>query len=535
MHWIDVVIMVAYFLGVLGIGYYFLRTNVDEEDYYVGGRGMGSFQVGFSTVATDVGGGFSIGLGGLGFMIGLSGSWMLFSGLLGAWLSAVVLIPKIKRLSQVEKFYTLPDVFGYYYSSKVALVAALISAIGYAGFTSSQMLAGAKLTTASFEVLDNQNIALLVIGTIIIFYTAMGGIKAVIYTDVIQWIILLSGLIFIGMPIGYHYVGGWEAIVKHTPSGFLTLSNVTWQTFVNWMVKIVPIWFIAMTLYQRIYACRDTKEARRAWFIAGILEWPFMAVMGVGLGLLAHVAAAQGMFAHLGYPDIASMDVEMGLPLLIRTAFPVGLLGLLLAAYFSAIMSTADSCVVVSSGNVLSDIVVKYTGLHYGQKNFIYISQGITLLIGTSALFLALFMENVLSLMLYSYGFLVSGLLIPLVGALFWKKGTSIGAFWAMIGGGFVSAFLSWHKIGIERTLDKSQMLERINQLQKYFPQLKEFDWQNMHRFQIVEKIDALQLIDLSQWSYYFMLPAKLDPNIFGIGIAIIIFVGLSLMTNERV
>src|SRR5690554_1085124 len=100
MHVIDLIVLVLYLLGMLSVGFYFLRKNKDADDYYVGGRKLGSFRVGLSVVATDVGGGFSIGLGGLGFIMGLSGSWMLFTGLLGAWLAAVLLIPRLARMPQ---------------------------------------------------------------------------------------------------------------------------------------------------------------------------------------------------------------------------------------------------------------------------------------------------------------------------------------------------------------------------------------------------------------------------------------------------
>src|SRR5690554_2647010 len=89
---------------MLAIGFYFMRRNKDVEDYYVGGRNMSSGHIGLSVVATGVGGGFSIGLGGLGFAIGVAGSWMLFTGLLGAWLSAVFLIPRVFKLLRNTDF-----------------------------------------------------------------------------------------------------------------------------------------------------------------------------------------------------------------------------------------------------------------------------------------------------------------------------------------------------------------------------------------------------------------------------------------------
>ena len=228
MNVIDLIIFIVYFLVMLGIGFFFLRRNKNAEDYYVGGRQMGSLHVGLSVVATDVGGGFSIGLGGLGFLMGISGSWMLFTGLLGAWLSAVLLIPRITKISDKVSLFTFPQVFKYFYNERVALLAGIISAIGYLGFTSSQILAGAKLASASFDGLDLES-ALIMMGAIAVLYTVMGGLKAVIYTDTVQWIILMAGLIFIGIPIGYKAVGGMEAIRETLPPGFLSLQHISWQ------------------------------------------------------------------------------------------------------------------------------------------------------------------------------------------------------------------------------------------------------------------------------------------------------------------
>ena len=176
MHSIDLLIFLIYMIAMLGVGYFFMRKNTGQEDYYVGGRSIGSLHIGLSVVATDVGGGFSIGLGGLGFAMGLSGSWMLFTGLLGAWLAAVILIPRVKSDPAFAKFFTFPQIVGYLYNSTTARVAALICFFGYLGFTSSQLLAGAKLASGTFEALDLQT-ALLIMGVIAVVYTVMGGLK----------------------------------------------------------------------------------------------------------------------------------------------------------------------------------------------------------------------------------------------------------------------------------------------------------------------------------------------------------------------
>ncbi len=476
MHIIDFIIFILYMIVVLGIGFYFLKRNKSADDYYVGGRKMGSVHVGLSVVATDVGGGFSIGLGGLGFIIGLSGSWMLFTGLIGAWLSAIFLIPVVSDLASRYQFLTFPQVFGHFYNARVALLAGIISALGYMGFTSSQMLAGAKLASASFDGLDQQT-ALIVMGVIAVVYTVTGGLKAVIYTDTFQWIILLAGLIFIGIPLGYTAIGGFDAIRETLGPGYLSLTQIGWATLVNWAVTIIPIWFVGMTLYQRIYATRSESSARKAWFMAGLFEWPVMAFMGVLLGLFARVAFEQGMFEYAGFAAGGDMDPEMGLPMLLRTILPAGLMGLMMSAYFSAILSTADSCLMAASGNIQTDILKRYFRISDNPKSVLRISQAITLIIGILALALAWQMENVLELMLYSYAFMVSGLFIPVLGALFLVRCSAVAAFWSMISGGTVTLVL---------------MLWGLN------------------------------------------LPFGLDPNIFGIAASLLVYAGLWIITGKR-
>lgn len=453
MHIIDIVIFVVYFIAMISVGLYFYYKNKSIEDYYVGSRSLGSWHIGLSVVATDVGGGFSIGLGGLGYLMGISGSWMLFTGLIGAWLTAVVLIPKVNRLSHEQKWYTFPQLFGFFYNKKVALLAGIISAIGYIGFTSSQLLAGAKLASATFTEINLQS-ALIIMGFIAVVYTAIGGLKAVIYTDTIQWIILMAGLILIGIPISFVQVGGFEVIKETLGPEFLQLNNLSWQQMVNWMVTIIPIWFVGMTLYQRIYSAPNVKKAKKAWYIAGLFEWPLMAFMGVILGMLSRVAFETNMFAESGIVSTSSFDAEMGLPLLLNTVLPIGLMGLMLSAYFSAILSTADSCLMAASGNVQTDIISRIWPSNQNPKSHLRLSQIITIVIGMLAILIASYMTNVLNLMLYSYAIMVSGLFIPVLMALFTKNPHSLAAFMAMFTGGATTIVLSEFNVNLPFGLD---------------------------------------------------------------------------------
>jgi SSS family solute:Na+ symporter len=252
----------------------------------------------------------------------------------------------------------------------------------------------------------------------------------------------------------------------------LSMTNLSWQQVVGWAVTIIPIWFVGMTLYQRIYACNEEKTAKRAWYMAGLFEWPVMAFMGVALGLFAKVAASQGMFDYLGAANISEADPETGLPMLLRTVLPVGLMGIMMSAYFSAILSTADSCLMAASGNVVSDIINYFKKIDHQSDSFIRFSQITTFIIGAAAIIIASAMESVLNLMLYSYAFMVSGLFVPIIGALYWKKSSSTGAIAAMILGGATTVLLQ---------------------------------------------------------IFFEYLPLGLDPNVFGISVSAIAFIVLSL------
>lgn len=441
MHWFDYLVFSLYMVGILSIGWYHFRRNRSDDDYYVGGRSIPPTPLGLSIVATDVGGGFSIGLGGVGFMMGLSGSWLLFTGLVGAWLTAIFVIPRIKGPDLEHKMLTFPDFLRHRYGHRTALLAAVISAIGYLMFTGSQIRAGATLAsetvlrTVPFG-LDPFLFSLYAMATVIVVYTVMGGIKAVIYTDFAQWLILLSGLCLLAAPLALRAVGGWSQLRATLPDEFFSVLAIEPIQFINWMVAIIPIWLVGMTLYQRMYAARNAADARKAWYIAGLFEYPVMAFAGVFLGMCARAL----------YPQLLEVDggQELGLPRLINEVLPVGVTGVVAAAYFSAIMSTADSTLVASSGNLTGDVLYRYVFKRTTHKAAVRLSQIVTLVLGLVAVYYAQRFSTVIEGVFDAYGFLVAGLFVPTLGAFFWKRGTACGAVAGILTGGIVANALPY-------------------------------------------------------------------------------------------
>jgi SSS family solute:Na+ symporter len=302
--------------------------------------------------------------------------------------------------------------------------------VGLAWFTfvGGQIIAGGKLLQVTLAM--DLTLAILLAGSVILAYTALGGLKAVIYTDVFQMVILLIGIVFIAVPIGLVEVGGWSGIKAHFEASPATASMVEWdavgwKTILGWFFAIFPVWFISIAAMQRIVAARDEKTARRAFFLTGVpIEWPLFAI---GSTLI-------GMIARMLIPELT--DPELATPMIILELLPVGLAGVVIAAYIAAVMSTADSALIGPVAIFTNDIYRKHFRPQASSRSLVRVARAATIGLGVLAIAIAYLVPNVLDLILYAYTFGAAGLFFPMLGLLFWPRTTAKGAFWSMLAGG---------------------------------------------------------------------------------------------------
>lgn len=153
---------------------------------------------------------------------------------------------------------------------------------------------------------------------------------------------------------------------------------------------------------------------------------------------MAFTGVILGMCARIMFP---LAEPEMALPMLVRDVLPIGVTGLVVAAYFSAIMSTADSCLMASSGNIVNDLIGRHIMPDLSATVMMRLSLAATAVIGIMAVLLASRFTMVLDVILYAYSFMVSGLFVPTLALFFWPRATGTAAFWSMLaGGGFTLA-----------------------------------------------------------------------------------------------
>ena len=270
LHTLDLIAIGLYFVVLVWIGLRVARKergSGESESFLAADRNMNLVQTTASTAATDLGGGFSIAMGGLGFTLGISGSWLIAISGLSVVLVSFLMVPKVKRWADRVKGLTTGDLFEARFDRRTGTVAAIVIGIAWFTFVGGQIIAGAKLLQATVAI--DLTVAVIVSGAVILAYTAAGGLKAVIYTDVFQMVVLLIGIVFIAAPIGLYTVGGWSGIVEHFSANEETRSLVDWgaigwKRVVGWFFAIFPVWFISIAAMQRIVAARDEKTARRA-------------------------------------------------------------------------------------------------------------------------------------------------------------------------------------------------------------------------------------------------------------------------------
>ncbi|MDH3490948.1 MAG: sodium:solute symporter family protein [Gammaproteobacteria bacterium] len=451
MHSLDIIAIVIYFAVLVWIGLSVARREHgagESESFLAADRNMNLLQTTASTAATDLGGGFSIAMGGLGFTLGISGSWLIAISGLSVVMVSFLMVPKVKRWADRVKGLTTGDLFEARFDRRTGLVAAVVIGIAWFTFVGGQIIAGAKLMQATLGM--GLGIAIVLSGAIILAYTALGGLKAVIYTDVFQMVVLLVGIVFIAVPIGLWQVGGWSGIVTHFSADPATASLVDWgaigwKRLLGWFLSIFPVWFISIAAMQRIVAARDEKTARRAFFLTGVpIEWPLFAI---GSTLI-------GMIARMLLPDIA--DPELATPMVIMELLPIGIAGIVIAAYIAAVMSTADSVLMGPVAIFTNDIYRKHLKPDASEAALVRVARIATLVLGTLGIGMAWLVPNVLDLILYAYTFGAAGLFFPMLALLFWPRATAAGAFWSMLCAG--SAAVIWSILGEPFGIDASWM-----------------------------------------------------------------------------
>ena len=424
---LDIIVVLIYAAGMLGLGWYGMRRAKTHEDYLVAGRNLGPTLYMGTMATTVLGGASTVGTVRLGYVHGISGFWLCAALGLGIIALNLFLAKPLLRL----KIFTVTQVLERRYNPMARQASAAIM-LAYA------LMIAVTSTLAMGTVLQVLLdvpfwMALLFGGGVVVVYSTIGGMWSLTLTDIVQFIIKTVGLMFILLPVCLYKAGGWDALVAKLPAASFSWTTIGWDTIITYFLIYFFGILIGQDIWQRVFTARDEKVCQRAGTTAGI----YCVLYGLACALI-------GMAAHVLMPDLANPNnafAEM-----IKGQLPEGIRGLLMAAALAAMMSTASAGLLAASTTLTEDLLPKLRG---GKQSSLGINRLFTLLTGLVVLGIALAVNDVISALTLAYNLLVGGMLIPLIGAIFWKRATTAGAITSMALG-FATALFFMFKDGLE-------------------------------------------------------------------------------------
>ena len=385
---LDFAVLAVYGLVVVGIGAWANRRQKTTEDYLLGGRRMRWWAVGISLIATSFSSVALIGGTGFGFSKGMGYLQLQLGDIVAITIAVAFFLPFYARLQLTTAYEYLEARFGV-----VARVVASLLFVAQTLFRSGVLVYGPALALSAVLDLDIQA-AILVSGAAAVAYSAAGGITAVVWTDLIQFAVVVFGVGYCVSLIAGDVTGGLPAVLDFARAHDrldVVSTAVDPSTPYNLLGALVPYGTLALAMaatnqqaVQRYMACRDLGQARRAAFLAWGIGCAAVALtLFLGVSLFAWSALAPG-------GDVLAGKGDEALPLFIVHRLPPGIAGLLVAAIFAASMSSMDSAIHSMSTAMLVDFVRRFRRRPLEARKELRLARGLTVLFGLVAAVIAM-------------------------------------------------------------------------------------------------------------------------------------------------
>lgn len=396
---IDVAILVIY-LGFIGlIGVLCMKKVSSFSDYAVAGRNIPMALIFATMAATCIGGGATTGRVSYAYQSGIVIAVIGIAGVFNHIISGYFFAPKIRKM---ENIYTAGDIMGYYYGKSGRFITGIITFLFCAAMFGSQILAMGNI----ISVMTGLPLIPVIIAAsaFTIIYTWAGGMYAVIYTDVIQFIVLTFG-IGLASVMALQGVGGLEGLKAGIPASSTQIFGaVPTSTFVTLAVSYMFGEFLAPYFINRYASAEDERAAKLGPLYFGGFYFFFEVVVCV-IGLIGIITV----------PNIAP-DAVMST--VIKNTLPVGLVGVVYAALISSIMSSGDSILNTAAVIFSRDIYKKFINKDATDKKMLKVSKVGTIVIGVAGVVVAVNAEGVFEAMMSLYGYWAPSLVPPLAVAI---------------------------------------------------------------------------------------------------------------------
>lgn len=428
-----------YLVLILVIGIRTYRVNKNHGDFFIAGRKLNPWVVAFSERASGESAWLLLGLPGAAYALGFMEVWTASGCVIGIIFYWFVIAKDLRRESEAVGAITLPTFLAAKYlkgQAAIRVLSTIIIIFFFIFYLAAQINGAGKILNVTFGM--DHRLGMLLGSVVIIFYTMMGGFFAVAWTDMVQGIIMISTLVI--LPIaGFIEIAEQGMSVGETLGGMTNSEGASMLSLTGdktgWAAAAMIIsglsWALGymgqphlLTRFMSISSVEKIKISRRI-----AIAWVIPAFTGA---LLIGIVGAT-LYGH-GYFD----DIEKIMPHLANTLLPAWLAGILISGAIAAMMSTADSQLLVISSSIIEDFYHQTLGKEVTDKFMLQASRFITVLIGLVGLLIAITSDKLIfSMVSYAWAGLGSSFGPLLLLMLKWKKVTWQGAV-----GGLVTGFI---------------------------------------------------------------------------------------------
>lgn len=433
---LDGIMVGLYVVVILGVGFYFSRDQDSTANYFLAGRSLTWGLIGFSLFATNMSTSSLVGLAGDAYAYGIAVynyEWMAVVVLI---LFALFFLPLYLRF----RVFTMPEFLERRYDARSRYYFSVVTIVGNITIdTAGSLYAGALIIQILFPEFPVWQ-AVFILAILSGLYTIAGGLKAVVYTDAIQAVLLIAASTVVSA-VAFHRVGSWSAVTEVTSPERLSLIQPVGDPVLPWPGLLTGVfllgfyfWGTNQFIVQRMLAAKNLDHGQRGALFAGLLKLPVLFIM-----------ILPGTFARVLYGPEAFTQADKVFPTMMFDLLPVGVRGLVVAALVAAIMSSVDSTLNSASTLVTMDFVKKVWP-NASSKALVLVGRGATGVLMVLAALWAPFILRFPSLWQYLQtvlAYLSPPVVACFVLGVFWPRGNRHGAFAALLVGHVVALVLA--------------------------------------------------------------------------------------------
>ena len=431
----DLIIIGAYLVLMVLVGVYSVKRIKNTGDYYVAGRSFGPLVLMATVCATIIGGSGLMGRAGVAYSDGFKAIMTAVPYLLGMFIFSG-LAGKISDIGMAYNLTSIPELFDMRFGKHAKLILSALIAFAMMGTVASQVTATATIIKMlGGEIGLSYEMGALIACVVFMVYTATSGLFGVVYTDVLQFYMLIIFVYILIPAAALLHVGGLANFVDNLDPALATpyVDGSILGDIVTYLVFTMA----GAEMWQRAFAAKDRHAAKKGMFL-GTAVYGVTIILVYFMGVVGRQIIGDDVLAQYGSTDAV-------VPALAIKILPVGLTGLALAGVLSVIMSTADSYLLVSVQTCVHDIG-KTVSPKMKERTEILLSRAFSIVLPLGALVIALYIKNAYNILMFAWSFYAAAAGIPCFAALFWKKATNPGIIAAMLSGFVVC--VGWKLMG---------------------------------------------------------------------------------------